>query len=160
MMTRDHYVVNENMTLRQGDLFHAKGGPYYVTRDEKGGERRVSMAIKGPFRFTSYCESDRLSWIEAWSVREGSIAILALTDRDSVLPGSIVTRPYRITGRVSHKKAIKIAAKMAMKGKKKRRVNEQAAGAFAPPAEPATDPRRAAVDSVLAGLLPIAPGAE
>jgi hypothetical protein len=90
-------------------------------------------------------------------VKEGSIAILSLNGRRSLMPGVLIPRPYHITGRVSAKKAIKIAAKMAMKGKKPRRVKEQAAEAFAPPAKPARDTRQAAVDSVLAGLLPIAP---
>lgn len=160
MKTQDHYVVDDKITLREGDLFRAKAGPYYVSHDEKGGKRRVSMASKGPFRFRRYCEASKRKWIEAWSVKEGGIAILSLNGRQSIMPGMLIPRPYVIAGRVSHKRAIKIAAQLAMKGKKKRRVKEQAAGAFAPPAEPAADARRAAVDSVLAGLLPIAPGAE
>jgi hypothetical protein len=157
MVTQDHYVVNDKITLRQGDIFRAKAGPYYIARDEKGGKRRVPMAAKGPFRFVRYCEASKRKWIEAWSVKEGSIAILSLNGRRSLMPGVLIPRPYHITGRVSAKKAIKIAAKMAMKGKKPRRVKEQAAEAFAPPAKPARDTRQAAVDSVLAGLLPIAP---
>jgi hypothetical protein len=152
MFVQDHYVVNEKFTLRQGDLFRAKAGPYYIARDEKGGKRRVPMAAKGPFKFFRYCEASKRKWIEAWSVKEGSIAILSLNGRRSLMPGALIPRPYHITGRVSAKKAIKIAAKLAMKGKRPR-----SAKGHETPAKPATDTRQAAVDSVLAGLLPIAP---
>jgi hypothetical protein len=156
MKASDFMVVSEKITLREGDLFRAKGGPYYVSRDEKGGKRRVSMAARGPFRFRRLCEDGKRKWIEAWSMKEGSIAILCLSGRKSVLPGSLIPRPYYVSGRVTRKMATRIeAAKTRGSRRTKTAAAEQPA-----PVEQAASRRKSAVDEVLAGITTIAPLAE
>ena len=39
--TSDEYVVSERVTIRVGDTFRAKGGPYYVKRDTRGHKTRM-----------------------------------------------------------------------------------------------------------------------
>lgn len=178
--------MSERVTLRKGDIFRAKGGPYYVT--DCG--QKIKMAERGPFRFSAYCEQGDQKWIEAYSVREGGFTILSLTDRDSLLPGSYVTRPYHICGRVTGKPLARIEGRKDAKrrgGKKQRIVIDaediaaiktaeeagQSTFAFADAGRPdkadrrasrraaaerrAAGGRRAAVQAVLAALSPIAP---
>lgn len=181
--------MSERVTLRRGDIFRAKGGPYYLS--DCG--QKIKMAERGPFRFSAYCEQGDQKWIEAYSVREGGFTILSLTDRDSLLPGSYVTRPYHICGRVTGRPLMRIEGRKDAKrrgGKKNRIVidaediaaiknaedSEQATFAFADAGKPdkagrrearraaaarrAAGGRRAAVQAVLAGLPPIAPNGQ
>lgn len=96
----DEYRVSQRVVVKAGDTFRAKGGPYYVTLDSAGRKSRTSMAARGPFRFVRHCIAGRQEWIEATSKRDGGTVILALTRRRSVLPGSLIARPYRIVGLV------------------------------------------------------------
>lgn len=169
--------MSERVTLRRGDLFRAKGGPYYIG----SAGQRIKMAERGPFRFSAYCERGDQKWIEAYSVREGGFAILSLTERDdALLPGSYVPRPYHISGRVTGN------AKARIEGRKKKKSRGRTVVIDAADVEPveaeqpmaamgkpdkqgrrearraaqgrrAAGGRRAAIESVLAGLLPIAP---
>lgn len=97
---KDEYRVSERVTLEPGDLFRATGGPYYLTRDEAGKRVKIPMAAKGPFRFIRLAEYRRRRWIEAYSTRDGGHVVLSLSARRSVMPGLIVARPYKITGKV------------------------------------------------------------
>jgi hypothetical protein len=66
------------------------------------------MAAKGPFVFLRHCEDDGREWLEAYSTREGTQVILCLTeDRPSIMPGSLVTRPYTVGSRLREKAAAK-----------------------------------------------------
>jgi hypothetical protein len=168
--------VSERVTLRRGDIFRAKGGPYYMS----SSGQKVKMAERGPFRFSAYCESGSQKWIEAYSVREGGFTILALTERDALLPGAYVPRPYHICGRVTGKKLERIEGRRQKKGRRQIVIDAedvQAMEAEAPmmaamgkpdregrrgarraaQSRRAAGGRRAAIQSVLAGLLPIAP---
>ena len=160
--------MSERVTLRKGDIFRAKGGPYYLGSQGQ----KIKMAHKGPFRFSCYCECGDQRWIEAHSVREGGFAVLSLTDRESLLPGSLVTKPYRILSRVTgrplariegrHKKSrrrtvvidaedVQPMAAMGKPDKQGRREARKAAQGRS-----AAGGRRAAIQAVLAGLAPIA----
>lgn len=97
--------VSDRIVIRPGDLFRATGGPYYLTRDDDGNRVRIPMAARGPFRFMRLATYRRKRWIEAYSTRDGGAVVLALTARRSVMPGVVVARPYRVTGRVGVKKA-------------------------------------------------------
>jgi hypothetical protein len=97
------------LVLEPGDAFRATGGPYYV-KQTAGGRQRESLAARGPFVFHRAGTYRRRSWIEAWSAKDAAFVVLALTARRSILPGSIVARPYRVTkklgvGRRSRKSA-------------------------------------------------------
>jgi hypothetical protein len=171
--------VSERVTLRKGDIFRAKGGPYY----EGSAGQKVKMAERGPFRFSAYCEQGEQKWIEAYSVREGGFTILSLTERDSLLPGSYVTRPYRICGRVTGKPLARIEGRRHKKGKKKFVIDAADVAAVSDEASPmaamgkpdkagrrearkaaasrrAAGGRKAAIQAVLAGLSPIAPAGQ
>ena len=80
-------------TLRRGDSFRAKGGPYF--RSSSGS--RTKMAERGPFKFLAYCEQGEQRWLEAVS-SGGGFTILSLTERENaMMPEGYVARPYRIT---------------------------------------------------------------
>lgn len=98
-VTSDEYQVSAKVILRKGDLFRAKGGPYYVTRDDAGKKTKSSMAAKGPFKFVSYNERGRKKWIVAWSQKERAFTVLPLNKwRTCDLP-NFVNRPYRVLGK-------------------------------------------------------------
>lgn len=86
------YRVSERKTLRRGDVFRANGGPYYVTAN---GDT-IRMGARGPLIFIRYAKRGEQEWIEAHSTREGTMVVLALTERPSIMPGSLITRPYTI----------------------------------------------------------------
>jgi hypothetical protein len=95
------FQVSQRVVLRNGDVFRATGGPYYVTVDSATGKRRkVSMAARGPFVFMRLASRRRRKWIEAFSKADGCFCVLAVTNRKSVAPGIIVPRPYRVTRKV------------------------------------------------------------
>jgi len=165
--------VSERVTLRRGDIFRAKGGPYYVSDNGQ----KIKMAERGPFRFSAYCEQGDQKWIEAYSVREGGFAILCLTDRDSILPGSFVPRPYSVGGRVTGKPLMRIEGRKKKSGKKRIVIDAEDVQAMASPSvkpdkaerregrseaasRRAAGGRRAAIEAVLAGLAPIAPAGQ
>jgi hypothetical protein len=100
--TSDEYVVSERVTLRAGDTFRAKGGPYYVKQDSRGNKTRMSMAARGPFRFMRFCERGKRQWIEAVA-NDGTAAVLSLTRRKSILPGALIPRPYVVVGKTGRK---------------------------------------------------------
>lgn len=171
--------MSERVTLRRGDLFRAKGGPYYIG----SAGQRIKMAERGPFRFSAYCERGDQKWIEAYSVREGGFAILSLTERDDcILQGSYVPRPYHIAGRVTGKAKVRIEGRKQKKKRGRtivideadveaiREADERPMASMGRPDKQgrrearkaaqgrrAAGGRRAAIESVLAGLLPIAP---
>jgi hypothetical protein len=168
--------VSERVTLRRGDLFRAKGGPYYVGKNGA----KIKMAERGPFRFSAYCERGDQKWIEAYSVREGGFSILTLTEReDALLPGSYVPRPYHVSSRVTGNAKARIEGRKKKRGKRSVVIDAEDVQAIEAdrPAAAMGRPdkqgrrqarragqvrrqaggRRAAIASVLAGLLPIAP---
>ena len=134
--TSDEYVVSERVTIRVGDTFRAKGGPYYVKRDTRGHKTRMSMAARGPFRFMRLCEQGDRRWIEAVSMRDGTSAVLSLTKRRSVLPGALIPRPYEVLGKVSGKRAARLEARRERRGRGGRGAQKaergNAGGAVAP----------------------------
>lgn len=155
--------------LRRGDLFRAKGGPYYIGPSGQ----KIKMAERGPFRFAAYCERGSQKWIEAYSVRVGGFAILSLTEREGcLLEGSYVPRPYSVAGRVTGRAKVRIEGRN--QPKKKRTVVIEAAdvepvatmgrpdkagrreGRRAAASRRNAGGRRAAIQAVLAGLSPIA----
>lgn len=103
------YEVNERKTLRRGDVFRVSGGPYYV--NERGDA--TSMAARGPMVFMRYCTRGEQQWIEAHSTREGTMVILSLTERPSILPGSLVTRPYTIGSKAREATRARIARRIS-----------------------------------------------
>lgn len=113
-MTRnEEYKVSDRVTLKRGDYFRAKGGPYYISK-EKG--KNISMKTRGPYMFLAYCEKNGQHWIEAYSISEGTMTILSLDeDRPSIMPGSYVMRPYEILGGVSAKKQQRLERKQGGK---------------------------------------------
>ena len=63
------------------------------------------MGPKGSFKFL--CANQHLdqTWIVAWSLKEGGVAILSLTERkSSTLLDRMVLRPYVITRKKRKKK--------------------------------------------------------
>lgn len=87
----EEFLVN-GKTLQRGDVFRAKGGPYF--RSSSGS--RTKMAERGPFKFLAYCEQGDQRWLEAVS-SGGGFTILSLTERkNAMMPDGYVARPYRI----------------------------------------------------------------
>lgn len=100
----DEYQVSARIVLHVGDVFRAKGGPYYVMTEADGKRVKLSMAAKGPFRFLNYCERGRKKWVEAYSVKEGGFVALPLTRWRTIDLDQFVNRPYRILGKKRPKK--------------------------------------------------------
>lgn len=132
----DEYKVSERVTLRVGDVFRAKGGPYYLKRDARGNKVRLSMAARGPFRFMRYCVQGKREWIEAVA-KDGTAAVISLTKRRSVLPGSLITRPYVVVGKTGGKKR-RSTVDRSSKPVVRRKKREAAAPEAAAPKSPAS----------------------
>ena len=81
--------------LRRGDRFRASGGPLW----RKDDGQKTSIAARGPFVFLEHCQRGKLEWIEALD-KNGSFAALHIAGRRRKISPQIVTRPYRIKGRV------------------------------------------------------------
>lgn len=91
-VARTEEFVVSGKTLRRGDTFRAKGGPYF--RSSSGS--RTKMAERGPFKFLAHCEQGDQRWLEAVS-SGGGFTILSLTERkNAMMPDGYVARPYRI----------------------------------------------------------------
>lgn len=123
--------MNDRVTLHRGDTFRAKGGPYYVDADGK----KTKMVERGALKFVAYCERGEQKWIEAYSA-SGGFTILSLTDRESIMPGRYVARPYRImpakkdrAGRFVEADPEDIAKAGGKPDKRARRAAKRAAGA-------------------------------
>jgi len=87
-------------TLRRGDRFTTKQGPYFLRADGS----RTSAAEKGPLTFQRYCRQGPREWIEAYGPNGFALINLGATYRWEVEP-SLVRRAYklrRIVSRVSH----------------------------------------------------------
>lgn len=102
--THDAYQVSERVIVRRGDTFRAKGGPYYIRRDDAGKRIKLSMAARGPFKFLAYCERGRRKWIEAFSEKDGGFVALALTRWKTCDLPNFVNRPYVVVGKKRPKK--------------------------------------------------------
>lgn len=98
------YQVSQRVRLEPGDLFRARGGPYYAQRDDNGKRTRMSMAAKGPFRFISYSVRGRKKWINAYSIKEGGFVALPLTRWKTIDLPNFVNRPYRIVSKMRVKR--------------------------------------------------------
>lgn len=98
------YRVSERVVLMPGDVFRAKGGPYYTSRNEQGKRVKINMAAKGPFVFYALFECGRKKWIYAFSQNEHSFTTLPLTRWRTIDLPNFVNRPYKITGKVRQKR--------------------------------------------------------
>ena len=94
MTTRDEYRVSERVVLRVGDTFKAKGGPYWKSPDGT----KHALSAKGPFVFLKHCQQRSCEWIEARD-KEGNHCILHVAGRRRRIDGSLVPRPYTVTGK-------------------------------------------------------------
>ena len=102
------YKVSERITLKRGDFFKVRGGPYYIGEDGK----RQSMAVRGLVVFMYHCKKEDDEWIEAWSVSESSYVVLSLNpNRESIIPGSFFPEPYWVKGGVSKARQEKLIQK-------------------------------------------------
>ena len=83
MKREQTYKVSERVTLKRGDFFKVRGGPYYIGEDGK----RQSMAVRGLVVFM-YPARKKTTRIEAWSVSESAYVISLNPNRESIIPGS------------------------------------------------------------------------
>jgi hypothetical protein len=90
----DEHRVSERVVLRAGDVFRAKGGPYW--RSDSGVNH--SLSPKGPFKFLRACRRGAVEWIEAMD-RANAFVALHLSGRRKRIDKRLVTRPYVITGK-------------------------------------------------------------
>jgi hypothetical protein len=86
--------VSQRVTLRTGDKFRAKGGPYWKTKDGV----RVSLASRGPYTFHRHCAQGNYEWIESLD-RDGAFAPLHIAGKRRRVDPRIVPRPYVVTGK-------------------------------------------------------------
>lgn len=90
----DEYRVSQRVVLRPGDLFRAKGGPYWKSAT---GEK-LSLTPKGPFKFIRLCRRGETEWIESLD-KSGAFCPLHLSGRRKRIDSRLVTRPYVVTGK-------------------------------------------------------------
>lgn len=88
------YRVSERVVLSPGDVFRAKGGPFWKTAT---GDK-VPLNARGPFRFQAHTKRGTCECIEALD-REGNFCVLHVAGRRRRIDGSLVARPYVVTGK-------------------------------------------------------------
>jgi hypothetical protein len=94
------YQVSKRVTLRPGDKFRARGGPFYRT---PGGKIPLSASRAGPFTFKRVSIHGSSIVIEALD-KNGAFAPLHVSGRRRSVCKQIVPRPYRVTGKLRPKK--------------------------------------------------------
>lgn len=90
----EEFQVSARVTLRVGDKFRAKGGPYWLTKDKV----RVSLSSRGPYTFHRHCRRGAYEWIEALD-KDGAFAPLHIAGKRRRVDQRIVPRPYTVTGK-------------------------------------------------------------
>lgn len=90
----DEYRVSQRVVLKPGDMFRAKGGPYWKSST---GEK-ISLTPKGPFKFIRFCRRGDTEWIEALD-KSGAFSPLHISGRRRKIDSRIVVRPYVVTGK-------------------------------------------------------------
>jgi len=96
----NEYRVSPRVVLRPGDVFRAKGGPYWQGSD---GEK-ISLTGTGPYKFFRAAVRGSCQWIEATD-KHGHFAVLRVSaGRWKRIDPSLVPRPYVITGKRRKKK--------------------------------------------------------
>lgn len=90
----EEFRVSERVLIRKGDKFKAAGGPYWRL---SSGEK-IPLVSKGPYTFHRHCRRGKTEWVECLD-KFGAFAVLHLAGRRHRIDTSLVTRPYRITGR-------------------------------------------------------------
>lgn len=88
------YRVSERVVLSPGDVFRATGGPFWKTA---AGEK-IPLKARGPYRFVAHTQRGTCQCIEALD-KEGNHCVLHVAGRRRRIDGSLVTRPYVITGK-------------------------------------------------------------
>ena len=84
------FRVSQRVTLRTGDKFRAKGGPYWKTSDGV----HISLASHGPYTFHRHCAQGNYEWIESLD-RDGAFAPLHI----ALLHISVLTPGIGTSGR-------------------------------------------------------------
>jgi hypothetical protein len=90
----DSYRVSERVLISRGDKFKATGGPYWKSKDGT----KVSLKSYGPYTFHSHVKRGAIEWIECLD-KDGCFAVLHIAGRRRRIDGSLVARPYRVTGK-------------------------------------------------------------
>lgn len=90
----DEYRVSQRVLLRPGDVFRAKGGPFWKSST---GEK-ISLTPKGPFKFLRYCRRGETAWIESLD-KNGAFCPLHLGGRRKRIDERLIPRPYVVTGK-------------------------------------------------------------
>jgi len=95
------YRVSERVVLERGDVFRAKGGPFWRCNDGT----KVKLSASGPFKFIQFCKRGTREWIEATD-KNGNFTVLRVStgrwariDSEKHIP-----RPYVVTGKKRKKK--------------------------------------------------------
>ena len=94
IIKRDNYRVSPRVLLTCGDRFRARGGPYWRLKDGT----KVSIKSSGPYVFHAHCTRGAVEWIECLD-RDACFAVLHISGRRRRIDASLVTRPYKITGK-------------------------------------------------------------
>lgn len=94
LVRTDSYRVSERVLLSRGDKFRATGGPYWKGSDGT----KVSLRSRGPYTFHSHVKRGAVEWIECLD-KDGSFAVLHIAGKRRRIDGSLVPRPYTITGK-------------------------------------------------------------
>lgn len=90
----DSYRVSERVMLTRGDRFKATGGPYWKSKDGT----KTPLKSYGPYVFQSHVTRGAVEWIECLD-KDGCFAVLHIAGRRKRIDGSLVARPYTITGK-------------------------------------------------------------
>ena len=89
------YEVSPRVVLAPGDKFRVSGGPYWKSLD---GERH-SLAVRGVCTFLAAVVRGKRVYIEAIGGGGVTVILHVAGSRPKVSEG-VVTRPYKIKGRV------------------------------------------------------------
>jgi hypothetical protein len=82
------------VTLVSGDVFKARGGPYY--RTAQGA--KIDMGAAGTYKFHQLCRQGARLWIEAWPLGGGALErIYVGKKRHSKIVGELILAPHRIS---------------------------------------------------------------
>ena len=94
LVREDKYRVSERVLITRGDRFTATGGPYWKSSDGS----KLPLKSYGPYTFHSHVKRGAVEWIECLD-KDGAFAVLHIAGRRKRIDGSLVARPYRVTGK-------------------------------------------------------------
>jgi len=94
LVKTESYRVSPRVLISRGDKFCATGGPYWKSSDGS----KLPLKSYGPYTFHSHVKRGAVEWIECLD-KDNCFAVLHIAGKRKRIDGSLVPRPYKVTGK-------------------------------------------------------------